>query len=93
MPSARFMNAQTLVAAVKNGSVKESTIDDKVLRLFRTALRYGFLDRPRFDPADSTYSVADRAVALEGARESLTLPQERGAYPAARCSPRSRPSP
>ncbi len=50
MPSARFMNAQTLVAAVKNGSVKESTIDDKVLRLFRTALRYGFLDRPRFDP-------------------------------------------
>jgi beta-glucosidase len=73
MPSPRFMNAKNLLAAVKDGTVKESTIDDKVLRLLRTTLRYGFLDRPQFDPADSTYSVADRAVALQGARESLTL--------------------
>jgi beta-glucosidase len=73
MPSPRFMNAETLLAAVKAGTVKESTIDDKVVRLLRTVLRYGFLDRPQFDPADSTYSVADRAVALNGARESLTL--------------------
>jgi len=73
MPSPRFMNAKGLLDAVKNGSVKESTIDDKVLRLFRTVLRYGFLDRPQFDPADSTYSVADRAVVLEGARQSITL--------------------
>ncbi|MGA2216563.1 MAG: glycoside hydrolase family 3 C-terminal domain-containing protein [Terracidiphilus sp.] len=73
MPSPRFMNAKGLLPAVKNGTVKEATIDDKVLRLFRTALRYGFLDRPQFDPADSTYSVADRAVALQGARESITL--------------------
>ena len=78
MPSARFMNAATLLAAVKNGSVKESTIDDKVLRLLRTALRYGFLDRPQFDPADSTYSVADRAVALNGALESITLLKNEG---------------
>jgi len=73
MPNARFMTAKVLLAAVKAGSVKESTIDDKVLRLLRTELRYGFLDRPQFDPADSTYSVADRAIALDGARESLTL--------------------
>jgi beta-glucosidase len=73
MPSPRFMNAKGLLDAVKDGSVKASTIDDKVLRLFRTALRYGFLDRPQFDPADSTYSVADRAVVLEGALESITL--------------------
>src|ERR1035438_1240058 len=43
------------------------------MRLFCTVLRYGFLDRPQFDPADATYSVADRAVALNGALESLTL--------------------
>jgi beta-glucosidase len=73
MPSARFMNSQVLLAAVKAGSVKEATLDDKVLRLLRTELRYGFLDRPQFDPSDSTYSVADRAVALDGARESITL--------------------
>ncbi|MGA2350712.1 MAG: glycoside hydrolase family 3 N-terminal domain-containing protein, partial [Terracidiphilus sp.] len=73
MPNARFMTAKVLLDAVKNGSVKESAIDDKVIRLLRTILRYGFLDRPQFDPADSTYSVTGDAVALEGARESLTL--------------------
>jgi len=80
MPSARFMNVKALTAAVKDGSVKESTIDDKVMRLFRTALRYGFLDRPQFDPADATYSVADRATALEGARESVTLLKNDGGF-------------
>jgi beta-glucosidase len=78
MPSARFMNEQTLAAAVKSGSVKEVTIDDKVLRLLRVALRYGWLDRPQFDPADSTYSVADRPVALKGALESITLLKNEG---------------
>jgi len=78
MPGPRFMNAEALLPAVKNGSVKESTIDDKVLRLFRTVLRYGFLDHPQFDPADSTYSVANRAIALDGARESITLLKNEG---------------
>ena len=78
MPSPRFMNAKGLLDAVKDGSVKESTIDDKVLRLVRTVLRYGFLDRPQFDPANSTYSVADRAIALDGALESLTLLKNEG---------------
>jgi beta-glucosidase len=73
MPSARFMNAKALTAAVKDGSVTEATINDKLLRLFRTSLRYGFLDRPQFDPSDSTYSVSARAVALDGALESITL--------------------
>jgi beta-glucosidase len=81
MPSPRFMNASGLLAAVKKGTVKESTIDDKVLRLLRTVLRYGFLDRPQFDPADSTYSVADRAIALDGARESITLLKNDGLLP------------
>jgi beta-glucosidase len=73
MPKALFMTAKVLLAAVKDGKVKESTIDDKVLRLLRTELRYGFLDRPQFDPANSTYSVSGREIALDGARESLTL--------------------
>ncbi len=84
MPSPRFMNAKGLLAAVKAGAVKESTIDDKVLRLFRTVLRYGFLDRPQFDPADSTYSVADRAVALRRRAGEHDAAQERRRAAAAR---------
>ncbi|MGH9591259.1 MAG: beta-glucosidase family protein [Terracidiphilus sp.] len=78
MPSPRFMNEQTLLPAVKDGRVKESTIDDKVLRLLRVELRYGFTKRPQFDAADSTYSVADRAAALQGALESITLLKNQG---------------
>ncbi len=78
MPSSKFMNAKNLIPAVKGGAVKESTIDDKLMRLFRVELRYGFTDRPQFDPADSTYSVADRAVALQGALESVTLLKNEG---------------
>jgi len=78
MPSPKFMNAKNLIPAVQSGQVKESTIDEHLLRLFRTELRYGFTDRPQFDPADSTYSVADRAVALQGALESITLLKNQG---------------
>lgn len=78
MPSPKFMNAKNLAPAVKAGTVKESTIDDKVLRLIRTELRYSFTDRPQFDPAASTYSVAARDVALQGALESITLLKNEG---------------
>jgi beta-glucosidase len=78
MPGPRFMNAKTLLAAVKDGTVKEATIDDKLLRIFRAVLRFGFLDRPQLDLADPQYSVAGRAVALEGARESVTLLKNEG---------------
>lgn len=78
MPSPKFMNAKNLVPAVESGQVKESTIDEHLMRLFRTELRYGFTTRPQFDPADSTYSVADRAVALQGALESITLLKNEG---------------
>jgi beta-glucosidase len=73
MPKPRFMNPKALLAAFQAGQIKESTIDDKLLRLFRTEIRYGFLDRPQFDPTVSTYSVDARAVALQGALESITL--------------------
>jgi beta-glucosidase len=73
MPTPRFMNAKALLAAVKDGTVKESTIDEKVLRLIRIALRYGFENHDQFDVNSPIYSVADREIALQGARESITL--------------------
>jgi beta-glucosidase len=78
MPSPKFMNAKNLVPAVQNGQVNEAAIDEHLLRIFRTELRYGFTDRPQFDPADSTYSIADRSVALKGALESITLLKNEG---------------
>ena len=76
MPYAKFMNKKELLPAVQAGTVKEATIDDKILRLFRVALRYGWIGpdaRPQQVDLLPVYSVADRAAALAGARESITL--------------------
>ncbi len=78
MPGPRFMNSRVLMPAIQSGEVKESTIDDKVLRILRTELRYGFTSRPQFSPEYPTYSAADRAVALKGALESITLLKNEG---------------
>jgi beta-glucosidase len=78
MPEPLFMNAKNLLPAIQEGLVKESTIDDKVLRLLRLVLRYRFLDRPQLDLAFSTYSVSDRTLALQNALEGITLLKNSG---------------
>jgi beta-glucosidase len=83
MPSPRFLNAEALLPAIGKGLVDRATIDDKVLRLLRVALRYGFLASAPVtsvstEMPSSTYSVADRGVALRGALESLTLLKNEG---------------
>jgi beta-glucosidase len=73
MPDPNFLNVQTLVPAVHDGKVSESVIDDKVRRLFRTAIRFGFLDRDQQEYSLPTYSQENRKVALDEARESIVL--------------------
>jgi beta-glucosidase len=81
MPFAKFMNKETLLPAIKSGKVTEATIDDKILRLLRVALRYHWIGpdaHAQSIDSFSTYSIADRAAALQGARESLTLLKNEG---------------
>jgi beta-glucosidase len=73
MPYGKFMNPQNLLPAVKNGQVSEATIDEKVRRIFRTAIRFGFLDRDQTDPSIPRFSQEGRTVALQEALESITL--------------------
>jgi beta-glucosidase len=49
MPSGKFMNRATLLPAVRSGKVTEATIDDKVRRILRTAIQFGWLDRDQTD--------------------------------------------
>ena len=49
MPSGKFMNRTTLLPAIKSGKVSEATIDEKVRRILRTAIRFGWLDRDQTD--------------------------------------------
>jgi beta-glucosidase len=78
MPSAKFMNRETLLPALKAGKVSQATIDDKVRRILRTAIRFGWLDRPAVDASLSLYSEEGRAVALDAARAGLVLLKNEG---------------
>jgi len=78
MPKPTFLNGAALLPAIKAGTVTVATIDDKLRRLFRTAIRFGFLDRPQADPGRSLYSQEGRQVALDEARGSMVLLRNQG---------------
>jgi beta-glucosidase len=78
MPNARFMTADTLLPALKSGAVTEATLDDKVRRLLRVTLMYGFLDRSQTETNISLDNQHGAEVSLDGARESLTLLKNEG---------------
>ncbi|HEY9285145.1 MAG TPA: glycoside hydrolase family 3 C-terminal domain-containing protein [Pyrinomonadaceae bacterium] len=73
MPSGKFMNRANLVPAVESGKVSRETIDDKVRRILRTAVRFGWLDREQTDPSIPRLNQQGRRVALEAARASVVL--------------------
>jgi beta-glucosidase len=73
MPSAQFMSKQTLLPAIQRGEVAVSTIDDKVRRILRTALEFGFFDREQTDLSLPLYSQSGGELALEEARSGMVL--------------------
>jgi beta-glucosidase len=73
MPSGKFMNRATLLPAIKAGKVSEATIDDKVRRILRTAIQFGWLDRDQTDVSVLMLNVAGNQAALEAARSGMVL--------------------
>jgi beta-glucosidase len=73
MPFGMYMNAKTLLPAVKEGKVKEATIDDKIRRLLRVGYRFGWIDKDPLDLSIPRYSQEGRQTALQGAREGIVL--------------------
>jgi beta-glucosidase len=78
MPFGTYMNAQTLIPAVKSGVVKESTIDDKIRRLLREGYRFGWMGHDPLDENIPRYNQEGRIAALEGAREGIVLLRNQG---------------
>jgi beta-glucosidase len=73
MPSGAHMNAETLIPAIQKGLVTEATIDDKVRRILRKAIQFGFFDRSQTELSIPLYSQAGRKIALEEARSGMVL--------------------
>jgi beta-glucosidase len=78
MPSPTFMNAETLLPAIKSGKISVATLDDKVRRILRKAIEFGFFDQPQTDTDIPLYSQEGRQVALEEARSGMVLLKNAG---------------
>jgi beta-glucosidase len=73
MPSGKFMNRAALLPAIQEGKVSVDTIDDKVRRILRTAIEFGWFDREQTDFSIPRYSEQGREAALQAAREGMVL--------------------
>ena len=73
MPNAAFMNAATLLPAMKTGAVTEAAIDEKIRRLLRKTIEFGFFDREQTDANIPLYSEDGRRLILEEARDGMVL--------------------
>src|SRR5208282_6581773 len=67
-----------LLPAIRDGKVSVATIDDKVRRILRTAIRFGWFDRDQTDLSISRYNQECREVALQGSREAIVLLKNNG---------------
>jgi beta-glucosidase len=81
MPNAKFMNKQLLLSAIASGKLKTETVDDKVRRILRIFVRFGFFDRPQEDLSIPLYPQDARDTALRAARESMVLLKNDGVLP------------
>jgi len=79
MPWGKYMNRKTLVPAIQEGRVSMGVVDDKVRRILRKLIEFGFLDRTQADLNIPLYSQESRETALEAARDSIVLLKNSGA--------------
>ncbi len=77
-PSGKFMNAKNLLPAIQAGTVKETTIDEKVRHLLSLAMSYGWLDRDQRDTSITYLDQRNTAAALDSAREDAVLLKNSG---------------
>ncbi|MFT4093266.1 MAG: glycoside hydrolase family 3 C-terminal domain-containing protein [Niabella sp.] len=73
MPSPKYMNKKNLLPAIQSGAVKETTIDDKVLRILRIVFRFGFFDKVQLDTTIPRDNPEGAQLALELARAGIVL--------------------
>ena len=84
MPSGKFFNREALLPLIDARKVTMATIDDKVRRILRTAVRFGWLDREQRDSSIPLYNLQGRQLALQTAREGMVLlKNEKGVLPLA----------
>ena len=73
MPFSMYFSREKVHAALDSGQVTTATLDDKVRRILRVAVAFGWLDRPQFDPTIPRYNLQGKAVSREAVLEGTVL--------------------
>jgi beta-glucosidase len=81
MPNGKFMNRAALLPAVQQGKVSVATIDDKVRRILRIAMEFGFIERANTEPSESLLNEKGRKVALDAALGGMVLLKNESVLP------------
>jgi beta-glucosidase len=75
MPFGVYYNQETLKPLLRSGTITESELDEKVRRILRVAVAFGWLDHPALDTAIPRYNLQGRAASLQAALEGTVLLQ------------------
>jgi beta-glucosidase len=82
MPFAVYYAPEKILPLLKDGTISQATLDDKVRRILRVAVDFGWLDRPQMDIDIPRYNLEGRAASLQAAEEgAVLLKNENGALP------------
>lgn len=73
MPKGAFMNRETILPAIKNGSITEAVIDEKVRRILRVYSRFGFFSQPDVSANFVLDTLFLRNTAVETSRQGMVL--------------------
>ena len=73
MPSGSHMNPDTLIPAIKNGTLDIKIIDDKIRRILTMYNRFGLFENPDIAKDIVVDSATNQAIALQEAREGMVL--------------------
>jgi beta-glucosidase len=75
MPFGVYYNRQTLVPLLNAGTITQAELDDKVRRILRVAVDFGWLDHPALDTSIPRYNLQGREASLQAALEGAVLLQ------------------
>jgi beta-glucosidase len=67
------MTSANLLPAIQSGQLSVNNIDDKVRRILREIISFGFLDRPQLDSSIPINDPQSKATAVDVAREGIVL--------------------
>lgn len=73
MPYAKFMNYEKIMPLFIEGKIKESVIDDKIIRILRSCILMGFIDRAQTIKHTSWDNLENNNVSLDIARAGTVL--------------------